>query len=275
MKFCRGCGVAVAVDDEPSVTAADGRSSRSPEGRVDRAAVVASGPPGGSTPRTRGASRPRQVRTALAVGALALVVGTGGFAAARLLTDGETASSPSAGQPQRGGGADGAGMESPRAVPEDANEKGAPRSETQMPRSAVEYTSYTPDSYGYTTEIPVGPEWSTPSGSQPTVGELFRATIDGPEGLVLLIDYTPRELARFGAGFSSRREIAHPVFGTATEYVFSGGTIPQCEASTCFDYVLNDEARGAGYAVVAGGGTDPELAQAVARHVANNLVRGP
>jgi hypothetical protein len=57
-----------------------------------------------------------------------------------------------------------------------------------------------------------------------------------------------------------------------TEYVFSGGSIPQRQRSRCVDHIINDEARDSGYGVLAGGSDNFELAQNVARRAAESLV---
>jgi serine/threonine protein kinase len=148
-----------------------------------------------------------------------------------------------------------------------------PANESREPNAAaVSYVDYTPSTSGYSTEIPQGSDWSPPSETEPTPGRLLRTTINGPGGLVLIIDFTPQEPAQFGGDYDSSRELGQAAFGTMTEYVFSGGSIPQCQRSRCVDYVINDEARGLGYGVLAGGSDNFALAQEVARHAAEFLV---
>ena len=69
--------------------------------------------------------------------------------------------------------------------------------------------------------------------TEETPGRLYRTTVRGPDGLVLIIDHTPLEPAAFGSGYDSRRELSHPWFGSMTEYTFSGGRIPTSRAGCC------------------------------------------
>jgi pyrroline-5-carboxylate reductase len=57
-----------------------------------------------------------------------------------------------------------------------------------------------------------------------------------------------------------------------TEYVFPGGRIPECQTTTCMDYIVNSAGSGPGFGVLAGGTADRGLAQSIARHVAQTLV---
>lgn len=182
----------------------------------------------------------------------------------------------------------GAGTETPRA--QDAEGKAAPSRAgskrdrgraTRAPKPAAEpvpaptavaFREYTPSSSGYSTRIPTGAGWSEPSETEPTPGQLYRTTINGPGGLVVVIDYTPLEPARFGGGADAVREVGQAAFGSATEYTFSGGNIPQCANSQCVDYIVNDGSRGSGYGILAGGGTDFGLAKRVALQITESLV---
>lgn len=127
---------------------------------------------------------------------------------------------------------------------------------------------------GYQAQIPTGSEWSAPADSQPTPGELFRTSVRGPEGMFLIIDYTPFEPARFGGGYQSRRSVGQTAFGSATQYVFHGGRLPECQRSRCVDYIINDPGSGAGFGVLAGG-PDFALAQEIARTVMESLTAAP
>ena len=148
-----------------------------------------------------------------------------------------------------------------------------PANEPEEPEApVVKFADYTPSTGGYSTQIPRGNGWSPPSETEPTPGQLFRTTINGPDGIVMLIDFTPLEPAQFGGDYDSLRELGQAAFGTMTEYVFSGGNIPQCRRSRCVDYIINDEARGSGYGVLAGGSDNFTLARQVARRAAETLV---
>jgi hypothetical protein len=136
------------------------------------------------------------------------------------------------------------------------------------PRTA--YREYTPSFSGYTASIPTGAGWSPPVESEPVAGRRYRATISGPGGMFALIDYTPRDPAAFGSNYESRAEIDHPAFGMAIRYVSGEVAEPLCQGRTCVDYIVNDEDRDAGYAVLAGGG-DPSRADRVARRITLSL----
>jgi hypothetical protein len=139
------------------------------------------------------------------------------------------------------------------------------------PARRVTYRAYTPSFSGYTASIPTGAGWSAPVESEPTPGRRYRARMSGPGDLFALIDYTPHELAAFGSDYETRRQIDHPAFGSAIRYVSSAFGDPLCEGTTCVDYIVNDEDRESGYAVLAGGG---ELGHAdrVARRITESLV---
>lgn len=121
--------------------------------------------------------------------------------------------------------------------------------------------------------VPTGAGWGSPSASEPNPGRLFRTNIRGPGGLFLLIDYTPGEAARFGAGGTvySRSVVGQTAFGAAVRYEFQGGRIAECQRARCIDYIINDGLNGAGFAVLAGGG--PQAAE-IARVVAESVVPG-
>jgi CHAT domain len=138
------------------------------------------------------------------------------------------------------------------------------------PPTRTAYRQYTPSFSGYTARIPTGAGWSLPLESEPTPGRRYRATINGPAGLFALIDYTPRDPAAFGSNYETRSVISHPAFGSAIRYVSGEVAEPLCQGRTCVDYIVNDEDRDAGYAVLAGGG-DQSRADRVARRITLSL----
>jgi len=100
---------------------------------------------------------------------------------------------------------------------------------------------------------------------------LVASTVAGlSAGMVRIIDYTPLEPAMFGGSFQSRRDVAQPALGSATEFIFQGGTLPECQSSRCIDFIINDGQSGAGFGVLAGG-PDFALAQRVARTAMESL----
>ena len=92
----------------------------------------------------------------------------------------------------------------------------------------------------------------------------------GPDGLFVIIDYTPFEPAQFGGVRMSKDKVGQTAFGSATRYVFQGGSLPECQRSPCVDYIINDRATGSGFGVLAGG---PDFARAkeLARTVMESL----
>jgi hypothetical protein len=136
----------------------------------------------------------------------------------------------------------------------------------------VRYTSYSPSAGGWSAELPAGGDWSDPDETEETAGRRFRTTVRGSDGVFVIVDYTPLEEASFGGDPDSTREFSHPVFDSMTEYIFSNGGFPECENTTCVDYILNAASTGPGFAVLAGGGTDASLAKNIARHAADSLV---
>lgn len=120
---------------------------------------------------------------------------------------------------------------------------------------------------GFTTRVPTGDGWGEPSRSEPTPGELLRTRIDGPDDMMLLIDYTPLEPARFGQAFRSKSQTTHESFGTIESYLFSGGALPECAQANCVDYIMNSSSGGPGYAVLAAAETKA-MARSLARKVA-------
>jgi hypothetical protein len=136
--------------------------------------------------------------------------------------------------------------------------------------ASVSYRNYTGPAFQ--ARIPTGGGWAEPSQSEPTPGELFRTNVRGPNGLFVIIDFTPYETAKFGGGYDSRTEVGQTAFGSATRYVFRGGRIPECQRTTCIDYIINSggTSGGSGFAVLAGGGdagTASQIAQTVAESV--------
>jgi hypothetical protein len=125
--------------------------------------------------------------------------------------------------------------------------------------------------FGYQAQIPTGPGWAEPADSQPTPSRLFRTSVRGPAGMFVIIDYTPQEPAGFGGDYQSRRDVGQTAFGSATEYIFQGGSLPECQRARCVDYIINDPASASGFAVLAGG-SDFELAQEIASTVMESLV---
>jgi len=139
--------------------------------------------------------------------------------------------------------------------------------------AALEFSSYSPSTPGfdYRAEIPVGGGWGAPVEDELTPGRLLRTTLKGPDGLVLSIDHTPDDVPSFGYEADSQASVDHPVFGVATEYVFSNNDqFEQCAVTSCIDIQVDDGAGG-GWAVLAGGAADFGLAEDVARRVADSV----
>jgi len=132
--------------------------------------------------------------------------------------------------------------------------------------ASVRFTNY--NGPAFQAQIPTGGGWAAPAQSEPTPGRLFRTSVRGPNGLFVIIDFTPYEVATFGGRYQSKSQVGQTAFGSATRYVFQGGTLPECKRFTCIDYIING--GGAGFAVLAGGGT-PSTAAGIAQRVAESV----
>ena len=119
--------------------------------------------------------------------------------------------------------------------------------------------------------LPNGDGWGRPAQSEPTPGQLFRTSVRGPDGLFVIIDYTPAETPTFRGEYDSRDEVGQTAFGSATRYVFQGGTLPECQRARCVDYLITDASDGSGFGVLAGG-PDFDQAMRVAQTVAESVV---
>ncbi len=136
------------------------------------------------------------------------------------------------------------------------------------PVAAPQFTEHS--AFGYQAQIPTGSGWSEASDSQPTPGKLFRTSVRGPNGQFLIIDYTPEEKPAFGGRFISKRQVGQTAFGSATQYIFQGGTLPECQRAKCVDYLVADPASSGGFGVLAGG-PDFAVAQTIAQTTVESL----
>lgn len=151
------------------------------------------------------------------------------------------------------------------------------QAQTGQPSQPVGSSGGSAPSFGYfnyvgpafQARLPTGSGWGSPSGSEPTPNRLFRTNVRGPDGLFVIIDYTPFEPASFGTGYTSRTVVGQTAFGAAIRYEFQGGRIAECKATRCVDYIINDASTGSGFAVLAGGGPG---SAAVAETVAQSVV---
>lgn len=243
----------------PPIDDADGRAPAPPE---TARPVVAAGE--ASDKASRGGGRRHSRLVAVVAALAALAVGAG--AAALLVSSGGADPEPATGDDEP------AGKHSTLSDSTSPSDRTPTKTTTAAaPPPRVTYREYTPSFSGYTASIPTGAGWSSPVESEPTPGRRYRATINGPGGLFALIDYTPREPAAFGSDYQTRQEVTQPTFGSAIRFVSREIAEPLCLGATCVDYIVNDEDRGAGYAVLAGGG---ELSRAdrVARRITDSLV---
>lgn len=221
-----------------------------------------SGPAGGGTP-----GRSRGLVVAAVIAALAAGIAAAAFLVSQL-DQGErkTVKTVQADADSTGSGESDSSADEPAQPPD---EPATPEVRSFAPAS---YETYVPSdpTYYYLAELPKGNGWSQPIESRPTGGALLRTTVRGPEGAVLIIDRTPDELPQLGGDFQSSRSVAHPRFGSATEYVFSSSqAIPECNGNPCVDYLIED-GQGGGWGVLAGGpdqGIATEVASRVARSV--------
>lgn len=134
------------------------------------------------------------------------------------------------------------------------------------------YSPTDPDFY-YVAEVPAGGGWSPPAEGYPTNGELLRTTLRGPDGTLLIIDYTPNEVPQLGGSYDAASSSLQTNFGTATEYVFSRSeALPDCNGRPCADFFVND-GSGGGWGVL-GGGPSLAVAEGIAAHVAQSITFG-
>ena len=137
------------------------------------------------------------------------------------------------------------------------------------------YVSYTPSdpNYSYLAEIPSGGGWSAPVESYPTGGELLRTSLRGPDGTLVIIDYTPSEVPQLGGEYDAAGVSLPTNFGTATEYIFSESEgLPDCNGRPCADFLVND-GLGGGWGVLGGGPSLP-VAESIAARVAQSISYG-
>ena len=198
----------------------------------------------------------------IAVGAFAA---SGGF--------GGSTHSTRATNPNQTGSSNGSKPSAPTAKPpkpqNGVSKPVGPTSSPSPPPPSVSYTNYSGP--GYNAQVPTGTDWASPAQSEPVPGRLYRTSVRGPNGLFAIIDYTPSDKAEFGTyKYESRSDVGQTALGSATRYVFTGGKLPECERSTCIDYIMNDPASGHGFGVLAGGG-DFATASSIARTIADSL----
>jgi serine/threonine protein kinase len=138
----------------------------------------------------------------------------------------------------------------------------------ELPAS-TQFSQFRSAQSGFQADLPTGEGWSEPEESAPN-DQLFAVTQEGPDGLELVINYTPGEAARVTPS-DSCNPVEHPEFDNAQKCVFQGGGFEACNRTQCVDYLLNFTDDGPGWAVLVGGGA-PSRSEAVARRVAESLV---
>ena len=129
--------------------------------------------------------------------------------------------------------------------------------------------TFVSDAGGFSVDLPSGAGWTTPRERQVSPG-LWEVSTTGPDGLEVLVNYTPDEPASIQPS-DSCTPVDHPEFSLARKCTFRGGTIDVCQTSTCVDYLLNDSTGGPGYAVLVGGGSRAEV-EDIAADVAASFV---
>jgi hypothetical protein len=138
--------------------------------------------------------------------------------------------------------------------------------------SWVPYSTST-SGFGYLAEVPSGGGWSAPLESLEGEGARLRTTMRGPDGTLLLIDYTPNDVPALGGSYDAVSASVETNFGPATEYIFSRSeSLPDCNGRPCADFFI-DDGSGGGWAVLGGGPSLP-VAEAIATHVAQSINYG-
>jgi hypothetical protein len=105
--------------------------------------------------------------------------------------------------------------------------------------STVAYEQFISTHGGFSADIPTGDGWSGPQETVEGDGQIYRTTFTGPDGLSILIDFTPDIRPEFNGSYDSKQTVPQPVYGEATEIVFTGGAFPQCDLG-CVDYLIPD-----------------------------------
>lgn len=113
-------------------------------------------------------------------------------------------------------------------------------------------------------------DWSAPRRSSQG-SALMRLRQQGPEGRLILVDFTPTQAASFDtANVLETRQIAGTRFGDVPGYRFQDGrigSIPECARLQCVDVPLNQSPDGPGWGVLVAAPTAEE-AWATAERVA-------
>jgi serine/threonine protein kinase len=216
------------------------------------------------TPRWAPAPPPERSRTGPLIAVLAVVLLAAGVGAGVLLASGgskskDKSTTDTRARTKKKGGGITSTADTPTKTP--------PGSQTP-PAAPLTYSPYA--TTGYATVLPAGDGWS-PRRESVVNNAIYQTKTAGPDGTVVIVDYTPALPAVFKPA-SSCTAIDHPAFPSAEKCVFRGGKYPQCQSSTCVDYLLNSTSSGPGYAVLVGGGTDPGRTQVIAKRVSDALV---
>lgn len=160
-------------------------------------------------------------------------------------------------------------------TPDDpADQPSSPPADRDQPSSDLSL-AYSPYSFeqsgvsGYRTEAPS--DWRSIE-TEPNPGQRYTTEFTGPDGSVLLLDYTPFEPPGTpveGDGLTILSEaLAVPVGSVvADKYVFTGGN---CPGERCVDYLVTLP-DGGGLAVL-GAGPDLPIVEEVTRHAVGELV---
>jgi len=238
-----------------------------PKARREATLVEPAGPVRRSRSRVAGLVVATLALLGLAAGGIVMASSQSGDSSSEPTTQSDSAST------EKPKASSGVSQNEPPAEPQKASEPiGGGGTTAPVDSSDTTYVSYKPtdSDYGYRAEIPQGGGWLAPAESYPTGGALLRTSIRGPGGQFLLIDRTPYEVPQLGGGFDSSGTIEHPSYGPVTKYVISDSNqIPECNATQCVDYLIND-GGGGGWGVLAGG-PDLAVAEQTAQQVALSL----
>lgn len=154
-----------------------------------------------------------------------------------------------------------------------------PTAPVSVPQAATSYVAsfqnYSPSdpNYYYVAQVPTGGGWSAPTESHPTSGELLRTSWRGPDGTLLIIDYTPNEVPTLGGSYDAANTNLQTNFGPATEYIFHESQgLADCNGRPCADFLIND-GSGGGWGVLGGGPSLP-VAESIASTVAQSIYFG-
>ena len=248
-RFCSSCGASQAPPEPPTAsTPPDRAASRETVVAGSESARSTAPPPARQAPPGAAPSPARRWSRGLvgAIVAIAILAGAGvGLVIVLISTNKHQATSTTVAQPNSAGAVSGPGPSSSSSAPPASAPVGA--ATQPFPQSFQPMDT----GRGSSAELPTDSGWlpSQPQNLGSSTHPLLETTDPGPGSALVLVDYTPQDTPNAGSVASAG---SGTVAGVGTEEdVLQPGTVPDCTAPFCVDY-LQSHGRG-GVAVVAGG----------------------